>query len=237
MPGAPAGARVALFDSPALESLALSRTLLVSVGTLADLKDEAELAFVLGHELAHASAVVAGERLARLAFRAMARQSDAPGAAVWAGAAVDLMRLGCGLDAERDADARALEALLALRYDPASALRYLDRLGRRVDAGDRELDVLSSAHPAPADRRRRLERILAAQPGTDPQARVNRELFRRAAGDAVLSGALEPVDGIEDPASVEGSGSRSGWMTLLWTGLGIALLAALFLVAGILLSR
>ena len=60
MPGAPAGARVALFDSPALESLALSRTLLVSVGTLADLKDEAELAFVLGHELAHASAGVAG---------------------------------------------------------------------------------------------------------------------------------------------------------------------------------
>ena len=193
--GAPRATRVVLVDAPEHRALALpSGTLLLSVGLLASVKDEAELAFVLGHEIAHAASGEVAVRLVRLGFNATARERGGSDGLCWSDAAVDLGRLGYGRRRERDADARALEAVLALDYDPQSAIRYLHRLGEAVERKDPAVAEIAVAHPTPTDRIRRIERALYGRVGGSDAPRVNREVFRRAFSPQELSSRLAPTD-------------------------------------------
>ncbi len=237
--GAPRDVGVVLVDDPRLRTLALpSGTLLVSLGALGFLEDEAELAFLLGHEIAHAASADAAVRVSRLGLGASGREASAAGGAGWTGAAMDLVRLGYGRRRERDADLRAIEALLALRYDPASALRWLGRLGRAVDRGAPEVAEIATAHPAAADRVRRLEKALYGRIQDDLVPRVNREVFRRAAGPSVLSDRMMPIAFEEtrpdlpgdSPAPGRRGGSRLALAAVFVAALGLAALA-LFLVS------
>jgi predicted Zn-dependent protease len=197
--GAPSTVRVVLLEEAGLKTLALpSGTLVLSLGTLLFLEDEAELAFVLAHELTHAACADAATRIVRLGFDALARDGGESADSGFRRAADDLIALGYGRHRERDADARGLEALLALGYDPESALRYLRRLQQMVERGDPRAAEIALAHPTAADRARRLDRALFGR--TVPQhGRVNREVFRRAAGHAVLTTRLERVRGFGEP--------------------------------------
>jgi predicted Zn-dependent protease len=192
IPGAPASSRVVLIETPEHRTLALpSGTLLLSTGLLAFLEDEAELAFVLGHEIAHAASGEAAVRLVRLGFQATARERHATDGLCWSDAAVDLARLGYGRTREHDADASALAAMLDLEYEPQSACRYLQRLHASVIRGDGGVAETEVAHPTPKDRLRRIERTLGARVGaTSDVPRVNREVFRRALTPATFAASL-----------------------------------------------
>jgi predicted Zn-dependent protease len=223
---APEGTCVVLVDDPGLKTLALpSGTLLVSTGTLAFLEDEAELAFVLGHEIAHAASEDAAVRLVRLGFRAVARGGPAPDREAWTHAALDLVRLGYGRRRERDADLRSLEAMLALGYDPRSAVRYLRRLRAAVLRGDPALAELASAHPPADERGRRIEKAIFGRVPEQQVARVNREVFRRVVVREVLSGAMTPYR-FEDAAADEEPRPRRRrlwpWIVLAAVGLAAA---------------
>jgi predicted Zn-dependent protease len=187
--GAPASPRVALVETPEHRTLALpSGTLLVSTGLLSFLQDEAELAFVLGHEIAHAASGEAAVRLVRLGFQATAREHAASDGLCWSDAALDLARLGYGRKRERDADLCALSAMIDLEYEPLSACRYLQRLHDAIARADEAVAETDVAHPTPFDRIRRLERALGARPcGATVVPRVNREVFRRALSPATLA--------------------------------------------------
>ena len=190
--GAPASPRVVLVETPQHRTLALpSGTLLVSTGLLTFLEDEAELAFALGHEIAHAASGEAAVRLVRLGFQATVRERAASDGLSWSDAAVDLARLGYGRIRERDADQCALSAMLALEYEPLSACRYLQRLHAAIARGDDAVAETDVAHPTPFDRLRRIERALGARPCASTEVpRVNREVFRRALTPATLASAL-----------------------------------------------
>jgi predicted Zn-dependent protease len=165
--GAPAMTRVVLVETTEHRTLALpSGTLLVGTAILTFLEDEAELAFVLGHEIAHAASGEAAVRLVRLGFQATARERGASDGLCWSDAAVDLARLGYGRKRERDADARAVNAMLELEYDPQSACRYLQRLQAAISRRDDAVAETEVAHPAAV-------RSLAAH-------RAHVELARRA---------------------------------------------------------
>jgi hypothetical protein len=193
--GSPGSVRVVLVDAEEHRTLALpSGTILLSTGLVTFLQDEAELAFVLGHEIAHAASGEAAVRLVRLGFEATARDRGESDGVCWSDAAVDLSRLGYGRKRERDADARALEAVLALDYEPASALRYLSRLHEAAQRGDPRVAETLVAHPSPVDRLRKLERTLYGRVLTPGAPRVNREVFRRAAGKPVLAGSLVRIE-------------------------------------------
>lgn len=233
--GAPTRCRIVLFDDEAMWTLALpSGTILVSLGTIADLEDEAELVFIIGHELAHAASGDAAVRLVRLGFRAVSRGGAAHDPAAWAGAAVDLVKLGYGRRRERDADARSMEALLALGYDPGAALRYLRRLEgsmARRDAGIRELSL---AHPPPHYRIRRLEKMLFGKVGSGGGRVLNREVFQRALGHPAVAERLVPLADLGDPA--ESGRAGSGWLAgRLWIALAALLATILLLLASWLL--
>ncbi len=190
--GAPASPRVVLVDALEHRTLALpSGTLLLSTGLLAFLEDEAELAFVLGHEIAHAASGEAAVRLVRLGFQATARESAASDGMCWSDAAVDLVRLGYGRRRECDADACALRAMLELEYEPLSISRYLQRLHGAIARGDVAVAETGVAHPTPFDRRRRIEGALCLRVGpTTDVPRVNREVFRRALSPATWVASL-----------------------------------------------
>ena len=233
--GAPENVRVVVIAASEHRTLALpSGTLLVSSGTLAFLEDEAELAFVLGHEIAHAASGDAAVRLSRLGFRATSSGGDREGAA-WADAACDLGALGYGRRRERDADARALLAMLALDYDPTASSRYLDRLEAGIDSGDRALAEVALAHPSPADRKRKLAKLLYGRfADGDAAPKVNREVFRRAVpGDfgASLAPARLSAEGRTGAREVRFSGVQEPESHLPWAALAAVLAAAALLAA------
>jgi Peptidase family M48 len=193
---APASPRVVLVDTPEHRTLALpSGTLLVSLGLLKFLEDEAELAFAIGHELAHAASGEAAVRLVRLGFEATARERSASDGLCWSDAAVDLARLGYGRRRERDADACALSALIELGYEPLSAGRYLRRLHAAIARGEAAVAETAVAHPTPFDRIHRLERALSARVGSASDVpKVNREVFRRALAQGISASNLVAME-------------------------------------------
>lgn len=233
--GAPPAVRVVVIDTPVHRALALpSGTLLISAGALAFLEDEAELAFVIGHELAHAASGDAAVRLSRLGFRASGSEGDRNGEA-WADAACDLGALGYGRHRERDADARAVLGMLALGYDALAAHRYLERLESAIDAAEPAVAETAVAHPTPAERKRRLSRLLYGRIAeSEGPLKVNREVFRRAVprdfGTSLVPVRLspEPRAVLTDVAfgGLEPEGSRLPWAALAAALIAAALFAA-----------
>ncbi|MCP3977942.1 MAG: M48 family metalloprotease [bacterium] len=239
MQDAPQSPRVVIVDNGSFETLALpSGTLLISRGMLATLQDEAELVFMLAHELAHVATGAAAGSLVRLSLGQVTRraESDDDG---WILAAMDLIRLGHGTPAEHEADTLALDTLLALEYDPQSALRFLRRIERRIDDGGSEAQEYALAHPPPRDRARRLERALARAAESDSPPRVNRDVFRRAAGTQALESSLTRVRGLGDAFSPPEAADTSGpdMRRLVWSAVGIFVLTGLILAAGWILAR
>ena len=237
--GAPSGCRVVLMDDWSHRTLALpSGMILISLGTLAFLADEAELAFVLAHEIAHAASSDAAVRLVRLGYQTAVSEPNGRADDAWIETVLDLVRLGYGRVRERDADGAALNAVLSLGYDPVAVNRYLARIQERVRAGASEVAELAAAHPPADDRSLRLDRALFGKAREDSSLKTNREVFRRAAGHHILAGELVPVD--LNPAAVieEDSGSveTAGSGRLFWLVAGIAAVAALILAVGLMLA-
>lgn len=228
--GAPSDCRVVLFEDEALRTLALpSGTILVSEGALAELDDEAQLAFVLGHELAHVASGESAARMVRLGLQAVADETDTGAEDAWVDGAEDLIRLGFGRLREREADESSLQAMIELGYDPESALSYLRHIAELGLRADPRLDELALAHPPAPDRLRRMSEALRRRVETGDERRVNREVFRRVAGRHAGLVELAPLNEIASPHRSprdEGSGVFS-WALLPWVGLAAALLVAL----------
>jgi hypothetical protein len=232
--GAPAAPQVALVSQDIQRSLVLpSGIVLLSAGAIDALDDEAELAFVLAHELAHAAARDVGGALVRFGLAALGRHPHGAEDEAWLSAALDLSRLGCGERREHAADAAALRALLRLGYDPASVARWLSRLEAAADRGDPACAEVVLAHPPAADRLRRLARISAAAPA---HPRVRRELFWRVLGRDGWREALQPVAAFDEPERRERRVSERSFRQRhwAWTLVAIALLATLLLLFGLL---
>jgi hypothetical protein len=226
---------VRITEDARLRTLALpSGTLLVSRGTVAGLEDEAELAFVLGHEVAHAASGDAAVRLVRLGFHAVAHGRERASRASWGEAVLDLLRLGYGKHRERDADARAFEAVLALGYDPASVFRYLARMHERILAGDAEVADLAASHPPPRSRTQHLERAYYGRVQSTRALQVNREVFRRAAGPEALRGLMAERGAAgafgRSGAEPGALAPRQGRRWLLWGAVAAGVLAALLVL-------
>jgi len=231
MDRAPARSQVVLFEAPEWWTLALpSGTILLSLGTLVGLEDEAELAFVLAHELAHAASAEAAVRLVRTGLQVVALEDNGGHEQSWSHAAHDLIRLGYGRVREKDADRRAIEVVTALGYDPNSVANYLRRVEKLVAEGDTRVAEIALAHPTPARRLRFVEEFVAASPPPRIGPRVNREVFRRVAGHNVLATRLERVEGFAEESDEEPNGrtatergNRRFWLAVALAALATAL--------------
>jgi len=234
------GCRMLLVDDPAVLRLALpSGRLLFSLGALGVIEDEAELVFVLGHELAHVASGDAARRLVALGLVELARGEGGHDEASWLRAANDLLRLGHGSENEHGADLQGVRAVLALGYDPESVIRYLDRMGRAVDEDDLRVAETTLAHPLPDERLLNVRKSWGLHVRDPGASSVNRDAFRRAVGYSALVAELETAAplGAEDASEI--SGRLVPWKDwrLIGTGVAILLLATLFLVLGLMLAH
>jgi len=216
LPGSPVATAARIVDDDAVRTLALpSGALLLSRGTLRFLADEAELVFVIAHELAHIASKDAADRLARFGLLTVTRG----GGREWRGAGLDLLRLGYGRRRELEADAQAIRVMLDLGYETASATRFLERLAAAAARGDEGVAEYAVAHPGPAERIRQIESLRRSRLDLRGNLRVNREVFRRAAGPDVLEAELERLDGwdgVPAPSSPRSSvPTRTGLLLLL----------------------
>jgi predicted Zn-dependent protease len=162
---------------------------MVTRGALDLMQDEAELAAVLAHEVAH---VVAGHGLD--AVKAAKRNEAAlkglseldQRAAVfnqYAGVIVDkALRSGWNQGQETAADQAAVRLLVASGYDPNGLSRFFQRVMQRQGTGSGKL---FGTHPGTADRIARTTAQIKAAPPARPGA-TNRDRFAKAVAEAKL---------------------------------------------------
>ncbi len=185
--------------SSALNAYALPNgSIYINLGLLARMRNEAQLAMVLGHEATH------------FIEQHSLRQRDSADAIAVAGIATtvltgipfsgQLLALGAmsgySQDLERAADQGGFRRLIRAGYDPHQAPEVFRLMREEVDALDIDRPFLYSSHPRLSERIETLTR-LAAQPGTPAGGRCGREDFVKHVGrlrDRLLAQYLEEQD-------------------------------------------
>jgi metalloendopeptidase OMA1, mitochondrial len=161
---------VSLIRSPQANAFCLpGGKIAVFTGILPYTQDEAGLAAVMGHEMAHAVARHGSQRLLRtsLAQTLMAgaqfslgdmdwRQRQAVMAALGAGAQYGVL-LPFSREHELEADQIGLLYMARAGYDPREAVGFWRRMSR---AGGQQAPEFASTHPAPETRIRQIEEFL-----------------------------------------------------------------------------
>jgi predicted Zn-dependent protease len=169
--------RFRVVESPEINAFALpGGQVFVTSGMLAFLGSEAELAFVLGHEIAHVDqrhaieALVTQIALERIGLGDVGRVADLP---------LTLVRRGYRKYQELEADGAGLHLAAAAGYEPDAAVAPFRRLDdRRRQPGSRGranpigeaagavvtgLGSYFDSHPVTADRIARLEQLIAGR--------------------------------------------------------------------------
>lgn len=147
----------------------------VTTGALAQMQSEAELAAVLGHEIAHATqkhilkevkranVVSAGMDAARTTNSGSSWLNKTYAEKISMLAYEKLFTTGLSRRDEQEADTIGVELAAAAGYRPSEFLRFLDAL--HALEGNSQMSVLTATHPSAADRRKHVQPRVANASG------------------------------------------------------------------------
>lgn len=177
-------------DHPAINAFALpGGYIYITRGILPYLDNEAELAGVLGHEIAHVTARHAAQQLTRsglggigLAVLSIFVPATRPFGDVTS-AALGVAFLKYGRDDERESDRLGMEYAARGGWDPAGVPAFLGTLARIDEMSARGIPNWLSTHPEPA------ERVVEAQP-------IVKKLADQSATETGRDRYLELIDGL-----------------------------------------
>jgi predicted Zn-dependent protease len=157
----------------------------VTRGILAHMGSEAELASVLGHEIAHVTARHSAQQLSKaqlaqagLGLGSILLGEERAGLAQLAGVGLGVLLLRNSRDAEREADKLGLGYVVKSRYEPdemVALFQTLSRVAGQSEAG--RLPGWLQTHPEPEERLRTAQKQLAELPPMD--GTVEREPYLR----------------------------------------------------------
>lgn len=166
--------RFAVLDSPILNAFAApGGYVFVTKGLLMSLKDEAELACVLGHEIAHVARkhVVNEIQKSRIVQASIPDYVSASAKnAEWmnqvSNLAVESLYKGLSRKDEAEADRLGVEWAASAGYDAHAFAQVLSMLQDKAKQpeGMKELKFLFSTHPKPQDRLKNIEQELKGLP-------------------------------------------------------------------------
>ncbi|MGH9173710.1 MAG: M48 family metalloprotease, partial [Vicinamibacterales bacterium] len=187
-------------DHSAINAFALPGGFIyITRGILPYLDDEAELAGVLGHEIAHVTARHAAQQYTRATggqLGLIALGIFVPGARPFgdlASTALGIAFLKYGRDDERESDRIGMEYASQGGWDPSGVPRFLATLARVDELSERGVPNFLTTHPEPAARVIETE-PLAAKLAASGGSQRDREGYREQI-DGVVVGD-NPKDGI-----------------------------------------
>jgi predicted Zn-dependent protease len=194
----------AVVDSPAVNAFALpGGYIYVTRGILAHLNSEAELAGVLGHEIAHVTARHSAAQYSKQTAGSLGLllgQIFVPELRPFgqvAEAGLGLLFLKFGRDDELEADNLGAGYATEQGWDPRGVASMLETLGRLGEGTDRKgIPNWMSTHPMPADRVVRLEeRVAALRTQATRELAVNRNQYLQRV-DGLMFGD-NPREGVQ----------------------------------------
>ena len=145
----------------------------ITEGLLRQLKTEAELAGVLGHEIAHVIARHSSERLAKQQLTQGLIGALVVGSGDFTTAQIGQMVGGMinmkyGREDEIESDTLGIRIMGEAGYDPRGMVRVMEVLAK-ASGGSRQPEFMST-HPAPENRSERIKQAIAKQyPGGVPE--------------------------------------------------------------------
>jgi predicted Zn-dependent protease len=155
------GYHFAVLETPTVNAFAApGGYVFVTRGALDLIRNEAELAGVLAHEVGHVNRKHVINQLRKSdAMREVRDQLDLKGATLdrVVGTGADALFMGLSRDDELEADSLGLEYASAAGYDPGGLAAFVTRLEHH--AGEGPLAEFFATHPKASDRVQRLERI------------------------------------------------------------------------------
>ncbi|MCL4222203.1 MAG: M48 family metalloprotease [Phycisphaerales bacterium] len=191
-----------LLDSAVVNAFALpGGKTFISRGLAEKFTSEAELAFVMGHEVGHVTARHQNQQISRQIAASIvvagigiaANESDSDvvkaGVPVVVGAGTGLYLLRFGRGQELEADELGMRYMTKVGYDPAAARDAMNVLKELSAGGERPPELLST-HPYPENRldqiNHRLRTIYAEQVGNPDYKRYETEYKRRMLNRLVM---------------------------------------------------
>ena len=158
----------------------------VTRGLMSSINNEAELAGVIGHEIAHVThrhsvQQISKSQLAQLGLGiGSILSSDIAKFGQLAGAGLSLLFLKYGRDAENQADQSGFRYALGQSYDVRQIPNVFATLGRLSEgSGAGKLPEWLSTHPEPGNRIERLEKMIDTVPLDQRKLIVDREDYLR----------------------------------------------------------
>lgn len=150
----------AVLDSPVINAFALpGGYIYVTRGILAQMNSEAELAFVLGHEIGHVAAKHGAQRMSQLqgasigmSILALVLGKEANPYQAWIGKALELSILGYGRQNELEADGLGVQYASKSGYHLKAGALFLETLKKQEPYARDWLSQIHSSHP-PTDER------------------------------------------------------------------------------------
>lgn len=184
-------------DSPAINAFAVpGGYVYITRGILPYLRDEAELAGVIGHEIGHVTARHASQQYSRqaggsigLAVLSIFVPQTAPFADL-SSMGLGMLFLKYGRDDEVESDRLGMEYSSREGWDPAGVPRFLSTLARVSAMSERGVPNWLSTHPEPASRVDDAQPIVAKFASAEATT-TNEESFLRAIDGIVVGDSIE----------------------------------------------
>ena len=149
-----------VLDAPLINAFALpGGYVYVTRGILANMNSEAELAFVLGHEVAHVAAKHGAQRMtqaqsvgALLTAASILLDGDSAKYTNVVGKVAELSVLGYGRKNEHESDLLGVDYAMDAGYDPEAGSVFLKTLDKQSKYKDELLSRVHSSHPPTKER-------------------------------------------------------------------------------------
>lgn len=172
----PVSPRVYVVDSPSLNASAFPHgDIFIHTGMLGRLRNEAQLAMLLGHELTHAThrhmhqhrkhAYTSRGAAAYVSVLSAAGGGNVQSVVSTMGQLMTQASIsGYGRDKEREADRIGLLLMAEAGYDPAEGGRMFEQMLAASDSSDRRWNFFYATHPKMKDRVRSCDELLGSLP-------------------------------------------------------------------------